>query len=115
MTALALDKQLEICNAVNAAIAKGKTIKVGEHIIDGIVIEHGRLKGLIGVSKWQDEPADMNSDVLSNFYVVKTTVLSIEADDRIVAVKAIEIETDVIYEPIADASVVKPDLSNSKP
>ena len=91
------EKQIEICNAVNTAMIKGWTVKAGGGDVVGVVIHDGKLYGTA-----------LTTDGLVGSFPIKET-------DRIVVVKNVEIEIDVIYEPIAEVNAEYPDLSNPNP
>ena len=70
MREFTFDKQIEICNAVNLAFAKGKTVKVNNRVINGIIILKGKIRALVDVDI--DELLEMHDllidwDVSVNF------------------------------------------------
>ena len=92
MTALALNKQLEICNAVNAAIAKGWTVNVEQDgelpfTIRGAIMREGDVVGITshGGSYHRLEP-----------------------DKRIYATMTAKVIVDTIYEPVTQPIISEP-------
>ena len=92
MREFTFDKQIEICNAVNLALAKCWIVKVNERVIDGIIVQEDRLLALSKLKKWQREPMEHRSDTL-RFDEVDAY------HDTITVVTVSEILIDVIYCP----------------
>ena len=95
---LTLKKQIEICNAVNTAIANGLTVFCGEmQIIHGMTVLHGQLAYF---AELINEP---------NKYF-----RACHADyPRIIAVNLKDLEIDVIYDPLNSSGNC--DLSRASP
>jgi len=92
----------EIMTAANLAIAKGYTIKIGCRKIDGMIVHNGKLASIVELPNEPD----------------KYTFKSYCSLPRIVTVKPIDVEIDVIYEPPPVAkptATPNPDLSSSSP
>ena len=108
MAEFTFDKRIEICNAVNVAIAKGKTVKVNERVIDGIIVMKGRMRALTDIDI--DELFEMHGVLVDcdkyHYFISKNRIKDIAGmftifpKDRIAIVHTTEI-TDMIYEPIA--------------
>jgi len=103
---LTLERKIEICNAINTAIAKKFTVKMNNKVIDGMLMLGGKL---VALSERTDKPG----------YLMRYGVDD-ESIKRIVSVKSVDVELDVIYEsvppPIANLSAESnPGLSNPSP
>ena len=85
-TTLTFQQMTEIVNAANLAVAKGYTLKTPIGVIHGMLIRNGKLMCL---AELRDEP--------KKYILVTHGALP----PRIVAVKPVDVEIDVIYEPPA--------------
>jgi len=82
---ITLEKKIEICNAINTAIAKGFTVKTPRRTIYGANVYDGKLRF---ITRLLDTPGECN-------FCVSSTL------PRIVAVKSVDVEVEAIYEPPA--------------
>ena len=95
------EQQIEICNAINTAMARGFTVKAGEHVIEGGAIIHNGA--LLHMPRLADGE-------------IRLPLTRIPDDGRIVVIQTTEVEVDVIYEPPSfDCAASNPDLSNPSP
>ena len=100
---LTLEQKIDLCNAVNTAVAKGHAVLHGNQLIEGMMVRHGRL---VVPTAQPDKPGHF---IWCGFHGDDPT-------QRIAIVKPAEKEIDVIYEPPSRASVASSqDLSESSP
>ena len=109
MREFTFDKQIEICNSVNLALVKGKTVKVNNRVINGIIILKGKIRALVDIDI--AELLEMHGLLIDldnyHFFMYKngikdiTGMFTIFPKDRIAIVHTAEI-VDVIYEPIVE-------------
>lgn len=99
MNELTLENKIELCNAINTAIAKGYTVKAGDLVVEyGVIITHDKL-------------VSIHQDIDNSFRYVMHHL----PNRRVIAYK-IEQELDVLYEPVAaETAALKPDLSRLSP
>jgi len=98
MIKLSKTQQIEICNAINIAVAKGWTVNVEQDsgypfTIEGAIIRNDDLVGITQLGNYCLKP-----------------------EKRIFTTKQVVVEIDEIYKPpITDCAVSYPDLSNPSP
>jgi hypothetical protein len=90
---LSLQQMTDIMTAANLAIAKGFTVKAGDTVIDGIVI-NGDTNKLQGIQRRYSQE-----------YRQPDTATYVNIDrQRIVVIKQAEIEIDELYDPLSNSS-----------
>jgi len=99
---LTQEQMAEIMTAANLAIAKGYTLKTPRGTIGNMLVRNGKLASFAELL-----------DESGKYILVSHCTLP-----RIVAVKSVDVEIDVIYEPSPVAkptAASNPDLSNPSP
>jgi hypothetical protein len=100
-----IETMLQICNAINMAIADGKTVHVGNIEVAGAIVTKYRLLAIVESTCRRMIDCPYHNKVLFGF----AQFMQISRKHRIIVTESKDVE--IIYEPVAaETTALKPDL-----